>query len=142
MRQQSPRLSGRRLHWFFCSLAHEDGLANRLRERLAQLDHGFTYYQLHMRTDTSQMPFISDVARYFVASRNKSPPRIIFFCRWPLTQRVLAMFLQMLGIGICQMWAYQSPEERGNVAATFTSKDSGAEVLVATYRLASVGLNL
>ncbi|RAK77775.1 uncharacterized protein BO72DRAFT_458334 [Aspergillus fijiensis CBS 313.89] len=80
--------------------------------------------------------------RYFVASRTKSPPRIIFFCRWPLTQRVLAMFLKMLGIGICQKWAYQSPKERGNVAATFTSKDSGAEVLVATYRLASVGLNL
>lgn len=68
--------------------------------------------------------------------------KVLIFCQLPATTVLILAVLRLLHIDVVTLGAFQKPEEREAVIAAFTERDDCAHVLVSTYAVAAVGLNL
>lgn len=84
---------------------------------------------------------IFDVEGLF-AEASTTRPRFIVVCHWPIVAWLVEMFLRALGLRYVTIAAGSSMNDRTEAATNFNDPRSDCTVLLTTYNLGGLGLNL
>lgn len=76
------------------------------------------------------------------AEANVTRPRFIVVCHWPIVAWLVEMFLRALSLNYVTIAAGSSMDDRSDAATKFTDPRSSCTVLLTTYNLGGMGLDL
>lgn len=138
------------------SRAHTSSL--KLQKSFSKEDFGATFYHTATRLESwcpayrdrvswalyisGTSPKIQWLAGQVLKTCYVSKKKLLIFCAWPCSQWYIEMFLNIIGVKSISIRACHSLSEREAAMEAWNNVDDDAQVLVSTYAMAGISMNL